>query len=401
MNRNKFFLWFFLMGCMFKSCFSFSQSKITTKPEFPILGWYSIPPEHGTVARYEEMRDAGFTISFSFLYSPEQVQKTLDTAQKAGLKVVIGCPELKSETDKIVRRFMHHPALAGYFLRDEPGIQDFPTLGDWARKVRAIDSLHFCYVNLFPNYANATQLGSSDYREYVERFAKEIPLEFLSFDSYPLTSSAGIFQKWHQNLEIIASEATKAGKSFWGFAQSVLFDNTHESPTLATLRLQQYTNLAYGAQGLQYFTYWTPVSSAEDFRGAPLSLNGRRSSVYDYIKILNREIKALSKVFLGAKLISVEYLGKEIPKGTKRLSVLPPVLKLLETAGKSALVSHLENKDRHYILIVNNDYQQSMRLTLLGDDRLNRILKDGTAVPLRTYDPSFEVEPGDLVVLEY
>ena len=32
-------------------------------------------------------------------------------------------------------------------------------------------------------------------------------------------------------------------------------------PTLATLRLQMFSDLAYGAQGLQYFTYWTPVNS--------------------------------------------------------------------------------------------------------------------------------------------
>ncbi|NQV76259.1 MAG: hypothetical protein HQ491_09435, partial [Bacteroidetes bacterium] len=202
---------------------AFSQDKLESKGHIPILGWYSIPPEEATSARYIEMKNAGFDISFSFLGNLEEVQKSLDAAQKAGMKIVIGCPELKTETEKTVKRFMTHPALAGYFLRDEPAVDAFTELGNWAKRVNAVDSKNFCYVNLFPNYATATQLGTSDYREYVNKFAQEVPLHFLSYDSYPLTTAEGVYSKWHQNLEIFTDEAKKAGKPFWGFAQSVLF----------------------------------------------------------------------------------------------------------------------------------------------------------------------------------
>jgi hypothetical protein len=253
-------------------------------------------------------------------------------------------------------------------------------------------------VNLFPNYATATQLGTSDYREYVNKFAKEVPLHFLSYDSYPLTTAEGVYSKWHQNLEIFTDEAKKAGKPFWGFAQSVLFDDFHEVPSLATMRVQMYTNLAYGAQGLQYFTYWTPVSSTEDFRGAPISLSGKRSAVYDDIKLLNQEIKNLAGVFYGSKLISIKYAGKETPIGTNRLSTLPASLKVLETGGKPAIVSILENGDKRFLVVVNMDYKHSMQLTLLGDDHLKRVLKDGSIVPARVYDTTIDVGAGDIAV---
>ncbi len=378
-----------------------AQEKLESKGHIPILGWYSIPPEEATPARYLEMKDAGFDISFSFLGSPQDVQKSLDAAHQAGMKIVISCPELKTETEKIVKRFMDHPALAGYFLRDEPAIDAFTDLGNWAKRVNAVDPKHFCYVNLFPNYATPLQLGTADYRDYVNKFAKEVPLHFLSFDSYPLTSAEGVYEKWHQNLEIFSDEAKKVNKPFWGFAQSVLFDNKHEDPTLATMRVQMFTNLAYGAQGLQYFTYWTPVSSAEDFRGGPITLEGKRSTVYDNIKTLNQEIKSLSGVFYGAKVKSLQFFGNNIPIGTKRMSVLPAPIRVFATEGKTALVSFIENGGKQFIVIVNTDYRKKMSLTLSGDSSLKRVLKDGSIVPASAYASTFDVEAGDVVIYSY
>ncbi len=378
-----------------------AQEKLESKGHIPILGWYSIPPEEATAARYLEMKDAGFDISFSFLGSPQDVQKSLDAAHQAGMKIVISCPELKTESEKIVKRFMDHPALAGYFLRDEPAVDAFTDLGNWAKRVNSVDPKHFCYVNLFPNYATPLQLGTTDYREYVNKFAKEVPLHFLSFDSYPLTSAEGVYEKWHQNLEIFSDEAKKVNKPFWGFAQSILFDNKHEDPSLATMRVQMFTNLAYGAQGLQYFTYWTPVSSTEDFRGGPITLDGKRSTVYDHIKTLNQEIKSLSGVFYGAKVKSLQFFGNTIPQGTKRMSVLPAPIKAFATEGKTALVSLMENGGKQFIVIVNTDYRRKMSLTLSGDSTLKRVLKDGSIVPASAYASTIDVEAGDVVIFNY
>ena len=393
------FLAFILPGLLLQS--ASAQEKLESKGHIPILGWYSIPPEEATTARYLEMKDAGFDISFSFLGSPQDVQKSLDAAHLAGMKIVISCPELKTDTEKIVKQFMNHPALAGYFLRDEPAVDAFTDLGNWAKRVNAVDPKHFCYVNLFPNYATPVQLGTADYRDYVNKFAKEVPLHFLSFDSYPLTSAEGVYEKWHQNLEIFSDEAKKVNKPFWGFAQSVLFDNKHEEPTLATMRVQMFTNLAYGAQGLQYFTYWTPVSSAEDFRGGPITLEGKRTTVYDHIKTLNQEIRSLSGVFYGAKVKSLQFFGNNIPAGTKRMSVLPSAIKVFATEGKTALVSFMENGGKQFIVIVNTDYRKKMSLTLSGDSSLKRVLKDGSIVPASAYASTFDVEAGDVVIFNY
>ncbi len=65
-----------------------------------------------------------------------------------------------------------------------------------------------------------------------------------------------IHNKWYENLEQIRHYSILKNKNFWAFANATVFD-LYSQPTIASLKLQMYSNLLYGAQGLQYFTYWT------------------------------------------------------------------------------------------------------------------------------------------------
>ena len=252
-----------------------AQPKLPQK-EIPILAWYGIPADEAKVERFQELKDAGFTLNFRGYSNADEVVKALDAAQKVGVKIIAACPELRNDTEATVKRFMKHPALAGYFLRDEPLSSDFPALGEWARKVQAVDDKHFCYLNLFPNGGkeHLDALGVQSYREYVSRFDREVPMQFLSFDHYPITYD-GMKPEWYENLEEFSDESKKAGKDFWAFAMATKHWK-YPHPTLATLRLQMFSDLAYGAQGLQYFTYWTPVNSEGfDYEFGPIGLDGR------------------------------------------------------------------------------------------------------------------------------
>ena len=42
-----------------------------------------------------------------------------------------------------------------------------------------------------------------------------------------------------------------------------------------------------------------------------------------------------------------------------------------------------------------------MKLTLLGDESLKKVLKDGTIVPASLYANTIEVEPGDAAIYLY
>jgi len=399
---NKFFVLFLTLFAL--SGYSFAQKGANPAEQIPILAWYSIPATETSVERYQEMKEDGITYSLSFFPNLEALQKALDAAAKVGIKMVVSCPELKSDPEKTVKAVMNHPAVAGYHLMDEPGISLFKDLGEWGKKIQAVDSRHFCYVNLFPNFADSVkQLGTGDYRKYVSECNAQIPLRFLSFDYYPILKDH-ISKSWYENLEQFSSESKKTDKPFWAFALTTTYDDNHITPqTLASMRLQVYSDLAYGAQGIQYFTYWSATSvnaaSSEDQRGAPISVAGKRSVVYDRVKQMSQEIKSLSGVFLGAKMIWVRHAGKGmIPVGTIRLTTLPEQVKVLESNGAPILVSLLEKGDNNYLVVVNKDYVNSINFTFSGDETVRKVLKDGTTVPASAYEAAQELDPGDAAI---
>ena len=207
---RKLLLLFFIFVCIGNVK---SQEKIKFSGQIPILAWYGIPAEETTIYRYQELRESGITYNLTSFPDAESMAKALEIAQKAGIKMIVSCPELKTNTEETVRRFMNHPAVAGYMLRDEPSRDDFRELGEWAKKIRAIDDHHFCYLNLFPNYASEKQLGTKTYQEHVDLFIEEVPIQLLSFDHYPVVGDS-LRSNWYENLEIFSEAARKAGLVF-------------------------------------------------------------------------------------------------------------------------------------------------------------------------------------------
>ena len=383
-----------------------AQSADRLAEQIPILAWYGVTPDECTVERFVELRQSGITHNFTLFANVDELDSAMESAKKAGIKMIIHCPELEKEPEKIVRRFRNHPALAGYYLRDEPGRSAFPMLGEWTRRIQKLDKKHFCYLNLFPNYAPKAALGTETYREHVQLFIQEVPLQLLSFDFYPIVLDSNgdrvMRGGWYENLEIFSDEARKAGKPFWAFALTVAH-GPYPIPTPAEIRLQVFSNLAYGAQGIQYFTYWTPsIDEGFDYHHAPIDYETRkRTVVFDYITEINREIKTLSNVFLHAEVISVSHTGDSIPEGTRHLERLPEVITKLETEGKGAIISQLEKGKTSYMVIVNRDFQNEMFLTIEGDKRLKRILKDGTVVNADAYISRLPIAPGDILIYSW
>ncbi len=405
--RTNLFLVLFITAsfCNAQSYFLSKQKNQKQQNEntIPILAWYSIPASQTSVERYKEMRAIGITYSLSFLPNIDEVKRALDAAEQAGVKLLVSCPELKKEPEKTVKQLMDHPAVAGYHLKDEPGMDLYPELASWAKQIRKVDANHFCYVNLFPDFAGSKRLGTDSYEEYVEEYIKQIPIDFVSFDYYPVMKDH-LLKSWYKNLEVISKKSREGEKPFWAFVLTTNYDNDHVTPqTIAAMRLQAFSNLAYGAQGIQYFTYWSATSvnspSGEDQRGAPITATGKRSVVYDRVKQMSQEIENLSDVFLGAEVISVRHteLGK-IPEGTIRLTSLPEPVKVLDTHGAPALVSVLKKGENSFLVIVNKDFLNNLEYTIYGDDSMKRILKDGAIVPASAYEPSMVLDPGDIAV---
>ena len=220
-----------------------------------------------------------------------------------------------------------------------------------------------------------------------------MPSQLLSFDFYPILSE-GIHESWYAGLEVFSAEAKKLGKPFWAFGLASSYNELHPVPTISALRLQLYSNLAYGAQGLEFWAYWM----SPGLRCAPIGLDGKRTLVYDRIKTVNNEIQNLAGVFVGAKVVSVRHTGVVIPKGTSQLSSLPSAIKVFETVGSGAVVSLLENGVNSFFMVVNRDLNKSLPIIIQGDESLKKVLKDGSIVKASAYSNTTEIEPGDVAI---
>ncbi|MDR1667387.1 MAG: hypothetical protein LBS03_06840, partial [Bacteroidales bacterium] len=219
--------------------------------------------------------------------------------------------------------------------------------------------------------------------------------------------SRGIKKGFYDSFELFSREAKRINKPFWAFALS--FNHwDYPVPTLADLRLQVYSDLAYGAQAITYYSYWSlPFEFGwvkEDYEG-PISRKGEKTAAYYAVQAMNREIKALSKVFLNARMAWVAYTGKipdghrngesqlgyhlvahtgEVPEGCTPLSEvqLPEAVKSVEVAdNRTALVSYMEKGDDRFLVIVNQDLNgPPMQIKMAGTRKTNIVTKDGTVI---------------------
>lgn len=373
--------------------------KNPTGDEFPILAWYSIMPPHISKARYEELAEAGINLSFSHFRSADEVEQALKASKNTGVKILITCPELSTHTAETVKRFRKYKTNAGYFLRDEPVCTSFPELRAFADRLRAADNHRILYLNLLPTYVDWNILGSTDYADYVRRFIHEVGIGLVSFDHYPVVEE-GLRDDYYSNLEYISAESQRADQPFWAFALSTAHD-PYPIATRASLRLQVFSNLAYGAQGIQYFTYATPGTEIWNFHNAPIDEQYQRTEVYDLLAEINHEIQALRKVFLGARVLSVRHTGDHIPSHTTALTSLPTPIHTVKADGEGVLVSHLRKGENDYLMVVNRDLFRSQRITVETGYDVQRVMPDGTQRPASVYSPTLNVEPGNMLLFTW
>ena len=383
-------------------CASMSAAE---SPQIPILAWIGIPAEHTSPERYEEMAAAGFTIAFQGYPNLDALMEALDVAEAAGVQLIAGCPELRSDTATTVERMRHHPALYGYVLRDEPGAELFPMLAEWVEAIQAVDDTRWAYINLFPNYASAEQLGTETYREHVRLFLETVPQKILSFDHYPVVETAdGILlrSQYYENLRIIREEALRAGVPFWAFALSVAHV-PYPVPEETHLRVQQFSNLLYGAQGLQYFTYWTPTpTEAWNFNTAPIERDGTRTVVYDRVKAVTSYLQGFAAVFIDATVEQVGHMGASIPPGAEAFEPGSGIV-AVDSRDSPIVVSHLRKGERAFLAILNPSLEESIEVGVTLDEGLQA----SRFLPADSSNAAFEngspiaIEPADVLVLEW
>jgi hypothetical protein len=316
--------------------------------------------------RYREIAEANFTLVVG--RSGTNALEHLKRCERYGLKTLI---EANGPSEKLA----DGPACWGYLLVDEPGAAAFPDLAKRAEEIRTKHPGRFGYVNLYPNYAPLSALGTASYDEHVARFVGEVKPEVLSMDHYPLMRPEGdTRQAYCDNLACFRKHALAAGIPFWNYFYSMPF-NDRLDPTEAQLRWQIFTSVAYGAKGVLYFCYWTPgkgAAGAGEFPkgGAILTAEGLKTRHYEEVRRINGELKQLGPTLM--KLTSTGVFRVTTETNASALAG-SPLRKLARVPGDPVgefIIGAFRHEDgRRAVLIVNHNYSYTAWPTVEFDAR--------------------------------
>ena len=399
--------------------------------ELPIMGYSGFPCTASNLEmRYREAKECGLTALMQSFGNAAQARKCLDAAQRVGIKLLLSNRKLfEADGSQLAAAVKGHPALMAYYVRDEPSVDDFANLGRAVRVIQAADSVHPCIVNWFGRVDRMQHwYHVPTFEEYVNQFIEKVPTPILSFDQYPVlnpglfptatfrpaTGDCHLQTNWYHSLETVLDTSKRTGRPYWAFAISCALrhkpGNDYPIATEGHLRLQQYSNLAYGAQGLWYYSYCAdPKNPGRLFsQGRPLASDGKRSTVYERMRRVNAEFQARAFVFLGAKVEKVRHTGvlwpgegtrlsgEFVPPGTARLEPgdLPPWVKSLETPDGGAVVSRLVTGGKEYLVVVNRSPDKELTLKLDLAPGVKYVRFDGTVSDASLYTTEYWLDPG-------
>ena len=344
------------------------------QPEvYPISYWAGPPHDRLDDHQVAEIAELGFTVMGNVSTpSAERTREVLDLARKHGLKAIVcdarirvtipDSPGWEAAVDAVVKDYAEHPALYGYYLKDEPNRAQFPNLAALNAAFLARDPAHLPYVNLFPTYASFAQLGAPSYRDHVEDFVRMVKPRFLSYDHYCLLTDGKQRPGYFENLEIVRDAARHHRVPFWQIVQLAPFHRSWRDPSEAELRWQVNTSLAYGCKGIWYFTFWTYATwRLGEGRAAIYDVEGRKTHHFEEIKRVNRALKTLGQTFLRLDSVNV-YHTPNVPPGARRLGGDAPIK---VAAGGDLLIGWLQDEGRRdHVMVVNKDYAEGCATTL-------------------------------------
>lgn len=286
---------------------------------------------------------------------------------------------------EFVSNVLSYDVVAGLGMLQNPTTADLEEKADRINAIYAGSGSPLLYTEINPhlsfvNKSQNTSAGTTtvdkfsnygDYLEYVQqKIAPPVWSYSLNFVSYKNGSSAlsidyGLFFTKLEQFNLVA-QAT--GQVMWTSCRcrktsSVLSDMP--APTLASMRFEVFSALAYGSQGIVFNTYSNPpVSMGDQYSHSPINANGQKSDTWYIVQQVISEIKRYSDVFLGGIPLMIRHTGSTIYPGTNALIGEIGPCQSVSSGTAGVLVSHFTNQGQDYLIVVNHDFQKQQQVTL-------------------------------------
>ncbi len=217
--------------------------------------------------------------------------------------------------------YIDMPGYAGQFGHDEPSVEQMKQIQMQAElyykyiEQNSSQGGQF-YINLLPCYASNAHLSGSaasvSYEEYIDFYIETFRpyVNYICYDYYPFLENSydgsQLRETYLYNLELVARKCKETGLEHHTFLQS-RWDaaNMRALTSIGDLRLQVYTEMAFGSNNFVYYTY---SSAGNDYKRALLDYTtGETTWVYDAAKTVNNEVLAWEDVYLAFDWDGVMY----------------------------------------------------------------------------------------------
>ena len=262
----------------------------------------------------------------SIIDTPNGWKKFNDLCEELNIYFSMSSPNTPTlaNVEDLVKEAQGLDRCVGYYVKDEPSAAQFENVASVYNKLRELDPTRFAYVNLFPNYAGASNLGGS-YEDYVYNWIKTIGkdnLEYLYFDHYPFTAFEDVRSSYFSDVETIRKAAFENGRIKTGGYTQMGWWNGMRRPTIAEARWSCNSLLAYGVKSISHFTWvstrYVEPPAGEGMRDFVLTSDGEKTDLYEPMQKLNWQIRQLGKEIMKFDVAHAYHTG-DIPTGTESL----------------------------------------------------------------------------------
>ncbi|XFA98608.1 beta-galactosidase [Candidatus Izemoplasma sp. B36] len=288
-------------------------------------------------------------------------------------------------------RYKDYEAFGGVMVMDEPGVQSFNNLGLLHQSFKTYLPNDAFYINLLPTYATNNQLingaaggNISDdtftYEEYLQRYVTQVDPKFISYDFYPLVGMeyGDLRDGYFEQMSMVRNIAYQNDIPFWVFIQSCTFSSGHlRVPNQAEVMWQVSTSLAYGAKGIQYFTYYTPMEGSGSFEGGMVDSSGNINPMYYIVQEANQHIALVDEILMNSSHKGVIVHG-DSPSEVPQEDQLEQFSILVDIIGDDALIGCFNYQGRPAYYVVNNSFDlQDAIVSLELDETYNYSVYQG------------------------
>ncbi len=352
---------------------------------FPIGFWCYYPPGfEWNEKEVLEWKECGITLTISPFFDPEktdkaQFKKMVDFCYENGISLIINDargnlgaytkdPDGYREVYlSAVEEWKDHKGVVGFFIGDEPYGATIVPCAEICRIQLELAPNYLPYMNFFPYEVLSREGEATEFKSftnYMRDFEKMSACPAYSYDCYTqMNPEPEYINDFYNNLYNFKRMAKEKDKFLFSINLSVGHFR-YRVPNVDALRWQFYGSIACGANGVLWFTYYTPVRRS-NYRGGPIDEWGNKTETYYAMQRIHKKFhRDYADILKNAKHLDTQCINKRY-SGYMFFSANFDVCKELGIMGYSTdcgtpgLVSFFEDeKGEKFAMMFNNSYDK-------------------------------------------